>query len=100
MNLIFIRDKECNYADKAEPFILEFAKNENLILNKYFRVIDNIPLELDLNVSPVLFFIENQKILGKIIGFFGNEKHYDFLKKELEYIKDPSKRTIGENNEK
>ena len=99
MKLIFVKDKICSFASLVEPIIYEFAKNNNLQLIKHVRTDETTPKMYDINISPVLFFVENENILGKINGYFGEKLQYEMYEKELKYVLNPELRPIQRNKE-
>jgi thiol-disulfide isomerase/thioredoxin len=102
MELVFIRTKVCKYSDAAEPFVAEFAKANNLKVTKYSSVDNNVPKQFDKKEYPILYFVENNEILGYVKGFGLPENQLNNYESELKLIKNPELRnieTINSNEE-
>lgn len=94
MELVFIRIKESKFSDQAEPFAEKFAKDNGLKLTKYVDI-NEIPKEFDeLKAYPVLFFVEDGKILGYVKGFSNEEKQMKTYENELDVLKNPGSRPV------
>ena len=101
MELVFVRTKSCKFSDGAEPFVNEFAKANNLTLTKYSSEENNIPKIFDKKEYPILYFVEDNKILGLIKGFSDAEKQITMYEAELKFIRKIEPRPIPpveENN--
>ena len=94
MELVFIRTKVCKYSDAAEPFVAEFAKANNLKVTKYSSVDNNVPKQFDKKEYPILYFVENNEILGFVKGFSNFDKQLLMYVNELKYIKNPELRPL------
>jgi hypothetical protein len=95
MELVFVRIKDSKWSDLAEPFAVAFAKENNFKLTKYSDIND-IPTKFEIKVYPVLFFVEDGKILGHIKGFSDAEHQMIGYKNELKFIKNPELRPSTE----
>jgi hypothetical protein len=93
MKLIFVKDTICSFGLLAEPIVDDFAKNKDMQLIKYIRTDEKTPKIYDINISPVLFFVENDNILGKVEGYRGNEQLKAY-QNELKYIYNPLLRPV------
>lgn len=91
MELVFVRIKDSVYCDQAEPFVNTFADNHKFKLTKYVESKD-IPEEYNIGEYPVLFFIKDNTIVGKVKGFSSEEYQLQMYENELEYQNNPSKR--------
>jgi hypothetical protein len=98
MELVFVRIKESKWCDQAEPFADTFAKENNLKLTKYSDFTD-IPTRFDIKFYPVLFFVQDGKILGTVKGFGTAETQMDSYKSEFMLIKNPEFKPIDKNPE-
>jgi hypothetical protein len=88
MELVFIRIKESKWCDLAEPVADTFAKAKNLKLTKYIDA--EIPKKYDeLLAYPVLFFVNNEEIVGYVKGYSNEEKTMKGYENELSKIKNP-----------
>jgi thiol-disulfide isomerase/thioredoxin len=102
MELVFIRTKVCKYSDAAEPFVTQFAEANNLKVTKYSSVDNNVPKKFDKKEYPILYFVENNEILGYVKGFGLPENQLNNYESELKLIKNPELRnieTINSNEE-
>jgi thiol-disulfide isomerase/thioredoxin len=89
MELVFVRIKDSEWCDKAEPFADTFAKENNFMLTKYVDE-ENIPEKYDeFKEYPVLFYLENSEIVGYVKGFSTNETQLRAYNAKLETIKNP-----------
>ena len=92
MELVFIRIKESIYSDQAEQFVELFAKQSNLKLTK-FNDIEQIPEKYNyLKAYPVLFFVDNNEIVGHVKGFGNKETQLAVYETELKLIQNPELR--------
>jgi hypothetical protein len=98
MELVFVRIRDSKWCDQAEPFADTFAKENNLKLIKYSDI-GNIPTTFDIKFYPVLFFVEDEKILGSVKGFTDAEHQIDSYKTELKFIENPELRPVDKNPE-
>jgi hypothetical protein len=98
MELVFVRIKESKWCDQAEPFADTFAKENNLKLTKYSDFTD-IPTRFDIKFYPVLFFVQDGKILGTVKGFGTVETQMESYTNELNFIKNPELKPIDKNPE-
>jgi hypothetical protein len=92
MELVFVRIKESVYSDKAQPFAEQFAKNNNLKLTKYLDMNEIPAMFNEMKAYPVLFFVENGKILGHVKGFSTNELQIETYEAELKFAHNPNLR--------
>jgi hypothetical protein len=98
MELVFVRIKESKWCDQAEPFADTFAKENNLKLTKYSDIEDT-PTRFNIKFYPVLFFVQDGKILGHVKGFTDPEHQMDGYKNELKFIKNPELRPVDKTPE-
>jgi hypothetical protein len=94
MELVFVRIKVCQYSDAAEPFVNQFAESNNLTLTKYSSPDNDIPKKFDKKQYPILYFVENNEILGFVKGFSSFDKQLLMYVNELKYIKNPELRPL------
>jgi hypothetical protein len=96
MELVFIRIKESIYSDQAEPYVELFAKKNNLKLTKFVDIKD-IPQKYDvMKVYPVLFFVDNSKIVGHVKGFSTDNLQLEIYEVEYNFVKNPELRPSTE----
>jgi hypothetical protein len=89
MELVFVRIRDSKWCDQAEPFANTFAKENNFMLTKYVDQ-ENIPEKYnEFKEYPVLFYLENSKIVGYVKGFSSNETQLQAYNAKLETIKNP-----------
>jgi hypothetical protein len=89
MELVFVRIKDSKWCDQAEPFADTFAKENNFMLTKYVDQ-ENIPGKYnEFKEYPVLFYLENSKIVGYVKGFSTDVDQLRAYNAKLETIKNP-----------
>jgi hypothetical protein len=102
MELVFVRIKESTHCENAYPFVEQFAKQSNLKLTIYFSENSNIPAQFDKKEYPILYYVEDGKILGSVKGFTNLSYQLKNYINELNYIKGvvarPEEPIIIENN--
>ena len=94
MELVFVRTKVCRYSDAAEPFVNQFAEANNLVLKKYSSDDNNVPKKFERREYPILYFVENNEILGYVRGFSSPGHQLSMYENELKYIKNPELRPV------
>jgi hypothetical protein len=89
MELVFVRIRDSKWCDQAEPYAETFAKQNNLKLTKYVDQ-ENIPEKYnEFKEYPVLFYVENSKIVGYLKGFNTDVDQLRAYNAKLETIKNP-----------